>query len=446
MELSGKIISSNEDDDLVTESVNQFDEELKYKIALASKIKKKYETMSSRLNTNKFLHNWEYYITSTVERLDFGLLVERRIEARRLALSVIYSRESHVSQVKYCSKKCQEKLQLSSIRLGEKPVLDNEEFWLAAICGTAYGKHVLSSEQFFSDAVRYPMNYASHKPESGDLLINEDGEVMNILPVTEELKRGGKSWECTGYCKKVNPDILIELTRLFQDLVDCTYWDAYQLLDNIDRYSASSCDPRKRVQPIGCSVQLLLCAFKFLNSNLLSYHYPYLQSIKRMVYELKYLYGCIHACEVALRNADIDELRRIKRTTKKSVIPCVNEGEIASLVEDEIVEKFKRGIEEYERISSDPPSNPCISCQGFFNERQLDLVDKHIEKFEETGLELTMWKKLMDSYDSGKLEGCHMCKFCISKFRRNQMPSTSGLNNMLVKPFSDEIKNLNIYE
>ncbi|KAJ8685827.1 hypothetical protein QAD02_021620 [Eretmocerus hayati] len=147
-------------------------------------------------------------------RLDFGSLVERRIEARRLALSAIYSRESHVSRVKYCLKKCQEKLQLSLIRLGEKPVLGNEEFWLAAICGTAYGKHVSSSETFFSDAVRYPMNYASHNRESGELVINEDGKVMDILPVTEELKRGGKSWECTGYCKKVNPDILIELTRL----------------------------------------------------------------------------------------------------------------------------------------------------------------------------------------------------------------------------------------
>lgn len=179
-----------------------------------------------------------------------------------------------------------------------------------------------------------------------NIILNEQGQTINILPTIESNTKS-KIWQCNGFCKTIDPDILIELKNLFQDLIYFTYTDVYNFLKNIDFCSAQSDNSEKKGHPITCYNKPLLCTSRFLKVNVLTVHYPKHRTIKRLLYKIIGLYKQIEKIENALYNSDVDMLKLIALNAEQSAMSIHCSNDEICLNEVEIKDKYSKGIKEY---------------------------------------------------------------------------------------------------
>ena len=180
---------------------------IKIKDSLARKIKKKYINMNLK-STMKFFQSTEKYIRNVMKKLNTASLSDTRIEAETLVSTSICVRDNYISQLKRTLQICQDKIGASITRLGLNPIEENVPYAPAA-----------TSEAFFAETAYDFKNglLIGDSMKETPIIINEEGQSINILPITEESNRNIKTWECNEYCITVDPDILKELKLLFDD-------------------------------------------------------------------------------------------------------------------------------------------------------------------------------------------------------------------------------------
>ena len=314
-------------------------------------------------------------------------------------------------------------------RLGLNPIEENVPYALAALCGLP--KHCATSEAFFAETAYDFKNglLIGDSMKETPIIINEKGRSINIFPIAEESsKRNIKTWECNEYCKTVDPDILKELKLLFDDLLYFTYTDAYQYLRVIDDCSLRTPQSHKIGHPITCYNEPLLCSSKFLKLVVLSYHYPYLRTIKRKIYKIKNLYTHIRKIDNALNSANVDELRNILLTARNLAMPLRRDNIEISLDEKELKAKYYTGIKQYTKIDMDPPKVPCISCERLHCLRSMEAVNNYSSNIDlaKQLLDITVeiydpWKKLKEYYQTDEFASdTYICRTCFGKLKKNR--------------------------
>lgn len=246
------------------------------------------------------------------------------------------------------------------------------------MCGLP--KHTSTSEPYYSDvAYDFTNNSLNYYFKNEKIMIDDSGKTVNILPLVDKNVKKSKTWVCNDYCKVIDVKILLELKSLFCEILDLGFHSTQKYLKKFDICSAIYQNENKLGHPRIRYDQPLLCESKFLKLKILSYHYPNLRTIERIIYKLNYLFLTIDKIDNALENGDFNELKNLIEIGKKFGVFLNNNNtenlKKVNLNESVLKKKYKVGIKDYTKIVTDPPSIPCISCERLFCLRDLESFD-----------------------------------------------------------------------
>ncbi|KAJ8682163.1 hypothetical protein QAD02_017955 [Eretmocerus hayati] len=254
-------------------------------------------SVDHKKTTDDLLKSKGKYIQRVLENLDSPSSVEGMIEADSLVTRCIHVRNSVVLRVKRCLTKLSKKCEIAVSKLGEVSITDNVQFSVSVLCGKPL--HHSTSGPYFLETAYNPDILRQTKEQNTDhqvkssrkpLVMDDSGKVTNVLPVWVKPGKSSSTWVCDEYCRSVDVDILKELKYLFDDFVVQKYTDARDFFRHIDECSSKARHPNKRGHPISCFTEPLSCKSRFLKLNILSYHFPFLRTMKRIIYEISHLY------------------------------------------------------------------------------------------------------------------------------------------------------------
>ena len=83
-----------------------------------------------------------------------------------------------------------------------------------------------------------------------------------------------------------------------------------------------------------------------------------------------------------MNNSDVDELRNILSEADRLAMPFRDNNTEICLDENEIKNKYDRGIKEYTIIAMDPPKIPCVSCERLSCSRKVVPVNSYKSNLE----------------------------------------------------------------
>lgn len=197
-----------------------------------------------------------------------------------------------------------------------------------------------------------------------------------LTKTVDNTKNQATTWFCNENCKTLDPDILQILADLFKTIIDVSYSNSFEFYRDIDICSCESRDPNKMGHPKDCYEKPLSCKSMFLKLSYLSAHYPWLRTIKRLIYKIKAYYQSISQIENALNTNDIVELKNIAKSFNilRTKFHCPDD--VICLDEVKIKNKYETGIIEFQKIDRDPPSIPCISCERLCCFRDMSSLQK----------------------------------------------------------------------
>lgn len=236
---------------------------------------------------------------------------ECRIQAEHIISRNIYAIDNYISQLKRSLKNCQQQSEVALTKAAHIPMDGNIQDWLTALCGQSL--HTSHSETFFFEAAYDFKEGLStsifHKDNV--IVLNENGQSINILPLLTTEKSDKKVWQCQQYCKLPEVDVLNELKSLFEDLLNLSYLNARFFIQNINTCSIQSRNTSKLGNPIVCYIQPLLCASKILKLQILSSHFPFLRKMKHLIYEIRKFDFLVQEIDTALNENNAQKLREI---------------------------------------------------------------------------------------------------------------------------------------
>ncbi|KAJ8685608.1 hypothetical protein QAD02_021401 [Eretmocerus hayati] len=423
--------------------------------------------------TEALLRNKEKYIQNVMSQMDLADAVERRIQADWSVTRCIHARNHDILRLRRILKTLQNKWELAVTKLGKVSITENLQFAISVLCGRSV--HHSTANPFFSETAYDYANVAkwaerdiddnSSKYTSDPLIINERGRVTNILPALAKPGKSTTAWMCDGCCRKIDVDFLCEVKSLFHDAISVTYRSGQHFFTRIDECSSESSDTTKKGHPITCYIEPLSCKSRFLKMNILSYHYPFLRTVKRMIYDIKHPYCHNENIGIALQTGNLIELQRIQIETENLPVKGGSKNFEMCLDGTELTNRYMKGLKEFHKIDQDPPSIPCISCERLCTSGYVDRTEKHLietnSKFfglkgnpinmllgdmQEDGRGMTWREKLQELYEPEYFKDSFICHHCIGKFKVEQLPSSCILNNLFTDEIPLEIQTLNMFE
>ncbi|KAJ8669536.1 hypothetical protein QAD02_000795 [Eretmocerus hayati] len=441
-------------------------------------------------------------IDKIISGLDEPFSVGNRIEIDRTVTRCIHVRDAHIRQLKQCIKKTKEKCELTVTKLGDVSMTDNMEFAISILCGKR-GHHSSTEPYFFEtayktdrfqrwqetdidegsctddgtkqcisslersdsmiklisnnipDEIGEPPMTDSWEPIDDIFVVNESGQVMNILPAVASHKKRGKFWSCDDYCREVDVDVLSEVKDLFEEMSNLTFKGMKDFISNADACSSIGRNYDQLGHPIACYSEPLSCKSKILKLSLLAPHFPRLRSMMRSIDRIKHLYKCILIIGTALEEGNFIELRKIQEEAKKTPVRSDVGAREICLDEDELHEIYAKGIKIFKEVDMDPPKIPCVSCERLCTRRYTTPVEKHLKPSlaehllgnpNDNSSGLSYWQQLQNLYDPDKFKNSFVCNSCSLHLKKNQLPSLCILNNLLTDEVPEEIGRLNRFE
>ncbi|KAL7290831.1 hypothetical protein TKK_0015569 [Trichogramma kaykai] len=440
---------------------------IKNSLEVSNSIKKKYTLFKRNLKSTKFLiEDKEYYIKNLIDKIDSASFSDRKMEADHLVTHCIYLRDDKLFKFKNSLKLCRERAGMFLARLGGIVIEENLECAITALCGIA--GHSSSSEPWYNTGAYCVLESNKEdyeKKQVGDfnLIVDNKGTVMNMLPNLQETKFNRKIWTCNRLCKSIDKDIIKELKHLYEDLSELSFDTAHRYFQTVDFCAAESRNVDKKGHPEICYMNPITCGSKFLYLHVLSFHYPQLRTLKRIIYRIKQIYAQIVKIESSLIEGDYESLKIILSESEK-ILSRVDPSKVneISLDENELKNIFQVGIKEYTKIILDTPIIPCVSCERLFRSKSVEKAET-LSKREDPSEELleleferligVPLKKNVTKIDllerhcgPNGFDGKYVCTTCRPKVKNNEMPSMCVLNNMAVAEIPIEISNLNEFE
>lgn len=191
----------------------------------SKKIVKKYNTIRTKFTRTAILLLKEYYVTQVAKTLGTSE-VKSRMEAEWIIKWCYYVREKYICEIKTALESIKEKVEVCLTQLSES-MNSKIEDKISVLCGHVR-KHTVSSEAYFAEAM-----YKQPLRLSEAIIMNKNGQAMNILPIHYE-KKGKIYWDCSSRCNDIHEGqtntyyqfILTTLTTFSRSVIS--------LLQNVD--------------------------------------------------------------------------------------------------------------------------------------------------------------------------------------------------------------------
>ncbi|KAJ8671911.1 hypothetical protein QAD02_003170 [Eretmocerus hayati] len=292
------------------------------------------------------------------------------------------------------------------------------------------------------------------EPVDDASIMNDVGQVTNVLTAFSRPGKSSKYWICDDYCRTLDVDVLKEVKELFYDLSQLSYRDVNEFIRDFDTCSSETAVPRGG-HPISCYAEPLSCKSKFFKLDIFSPHFTNLRTVKRSIYRIKHLYECILRIGIALEGGNLIELKQIQEEMRNVPGMSHTDNKEACLDEDKLRAVYLRGIKAFKTIDLDPPRTLCVSCERLCVSHYVSPVEKHLKPTIAECLlgngsldlpEATYWKQLQDLYDPEEFTNSFICNHCSKYLKINKLPSLSILNNLRTETVPEEIRSSNRFE
>ena len=167
------------------------------KKSLANRISWKYKRMYVKANKIGFIQSIEIYIKILLKNMKATEITAQRIEAEQIIKWCIHTRDNYVSLLRKTLSLLNNKVTVSLDRIPKcstSDIIFNNNHYTQALCGLC--KHTSTTESYFFETAYKFVEF--HEP----LIINENGQVINILPITKKCNKRKKiEWQCGSLCK-----------------------------------------------------------------------------------------------------------------------------------------------------------------------------------------------------------------------------------------------------
>ncbi|KAJ8688062.1 hypothetical protein QAD02_023857 [Eretmocerus hayati] len=453
--------------------------------------------------TDILLRNKERYIDKIADQFNLSGAIPDRIQIDQTVTRSIHIRDAYIKELKKRLKNTQKKCELVVTKLGDVPISENINFAISTLCGKR-GHHSTSDPFFLETAYNTdrftkwqetdidednwdlqevesetcsnnkvgPQNDYNEReilaeneeildthwcePLHDVFIINEKGQVTNVLPAIDKPGKCTKAWTCDDYCREVDVDVLKEVKDLFDDISQLSHKDVEYFISHLDTCTGHARQNGDAAgHPSICYVEPLSCKSKFLKLEVLSYHFPQLRTIERSIYDVKNSFQQIQAIGWALQSGNFAELRRICEEAKVIPVKTNAKNEEICLDENRLHETYSKGIKAFKVIDMDPPRIPCVSCERLCTSKYTTPVEKYLEpqvceyllgNEDENSTEPSYWQQLRSLYGPGEFETGFICDHCSKYLKVNRLPSLCILNNLQTDTVPEEIRTLNRFE
>ncbi|KAJ8669196.1 hypothetical protein QAD02_000455 [Eretmocerus hayati] len=445
-----------------------------------------------RKKTDTLLSDRQKIIDRVMERSDSHMTLDK-LQVDRVVTRCIHIRDSHMKQLKKNLKSTQKKCELAISKLGDVPLSENVKFAISILCGRS--GHRSSTEPYFLETVyntdRFKRWLETDLDENGPepcktvpetmshsrvvdenlieplselpsesvddvFIINDRGQVTNILPPIPTRGKSDGFWVCDDYCREVDVDALQDIKDLYYEVSVISYKNLAEFVSNLDVCAVQSRAMGKKGHPVTCYAEPLSCKSKFLKLDLLSYHFPYLRTMKRSIHRIKNSYQTIIDIGNALEEGSFTELNKIYEDGKNIFVTSEAKHAEICLDEDKLHDMYSAGIQKFKEIDMDPPRIPCVSCERLCTSKYTTPVVKHLDPTISECLllgdeipgnaELSYWKQLQSLYDPEEFNNSFICNHCSGHLKKNRLPSLCILNNLRSDKVPQEIRTLNRFE
>ncbi|KAJ8682316.1 hypothetical protein QAD02_018108 [Eretmocerus hayati] len=462
---------------------------------------KKTYRIEFRKKTDTLLADKERIVDRVMETSDVHVVLDR-VHVDRIVTRCIHIRDSHVKSLKKDLGSIQNKCELAISKLGDVPLSENRKFGISILCGKS-GHHSSTEPYFLKTAYNTDRfkrwletdldQNASQLSETKDncslereekqetmsllrdneqregqlseplhesvddvFIINDKGQVTNVLPTIPTRRKSDGFWVCDDYCREIDVDTVQEIKDLYYDVMVLSYKNLDTFISNVDVCSVQTRADNRKGHPITCYVEPLTCKSKFLKLDLLSYHFPNLRTMKRSIHRIKNSYQRLIDVGDALEKGDFGRLNQIFEDGKNIFVRSEAKQKEICLDEDELHDMYAKGIQVFKEIDMDPPRIPCISCERLCTSKYSSPVTKHLNPTiseclllgdgAQNTAELSYWKQLQSMYDPEEFNSSFICNHCSNHLKKNHLPSLCILNNLRTDEVPEEIRTLNRFE
>ena len=115
------------------------------------------------------------------------------------------------------------------------------------------------------------------------------------------------------------------------------------------------------------------------------------------------------------------------------------------IVESELIEKFSKVIDAFEKERKEIPKYSCICCERLNFKHSVSKISK-LKKFRKNEAWLEILAAPVLLYGDTDLENWYICEFCKDSLKKNQIPGRAVINGLITEPLPPEIECLNMYE
>ncbi|KAJ8678058.1 hypothetical protein QAD02_013845 [Eretmocerus hayati] len=348
-----------------------------------------------------------------------GAVIDR-IQIDRIVTRSIHIRDAHVKELRKNLRNTKKNGELAVTKLGDVTISGDINFAISKLCGRR--EHHSTTDPFFLETayntnqfirweetdidedlsfpgVPRPILCSNENSTETDIIngkedsfgedfggplhdvfvIDKKGQVTNILPAIDKPRKSGKAWTCDDYCREVDVDVLMEVKDLFESTSQLSYTDIGDFISHFDTCTSQVYNKNAGGHPFACYAEPLSCKPKFLELNILSYHFPYLRTIKRYIRRVKKLFQHIQAIGSALEGSNLIELKKIRDEAKIIPVQPNDNVEETWLDEDQLHQTYANGIKAFKIIDIDPPRIPCISCKRLCPSKYTSPVETFLE-------------------------------------------------------------------
>ncbi|CAH0380811.1 unnamed protein product, partial [Bemisia tabaci] len=269
------------------------------------------------------------------------------------------------------------------------------------------------------------------------LNVDEEGKVRNIFPETQPLKKSLR-WDCSALCNTSDRTAIRKVGKVFRRLKQTTLGQMVHFLVGMNECRNTCHLSCKKGHSAVCRMTDGNGAPLVVLQNLMS-HYPHVRTAVRSLQTMKKILSEIDELDTALYTADREKLEAIAEKARLQGGEFTIGGDTYT-DEDGIYMQFKKCFAALDKAMNDLPSNYCFSCEKILKRDQL--------------IELSRMKSTPDNhwwnelYKKGETGVCvdYICKFCLKKIRKGELPSIATLNKMDVPKVPPSIQGLNKFE